>query len=30
MYKILWRNHTEDEATWETEAYLQQTYPGFL
>jgi hypothetical protein len=30
MYKILWRNHTEDEATWETESYLQQHYPGFL
>jgi hypothetical protein len=30
MYKILWSNHTEEEATWETEAYLQQHYPGFL
>ena len=22
MYKILWNNHTEEEATWETEHYL--------
>jgi hypothetical protein len=23
MYKILWDHHTEEEATWETESYLQ-------
>jgi hypothetical protein len=23
MYKILWNHHTEEEATWETESYLQ-------
>jgi hypothetical protein len=23
MYKIQWNNHTEEEATWETEHYLQ-------
>jgi hypothetical protein len=30
MYKILWDHHTEEEATWETEAYLQQNFPNFL
>jgi len=30
MYKILWNNHTEEEATWETEHYLQQNFPNFL
>src|SRR5688572_10428207 len=30
MYKILWKNHTEDEATWETEEYLNKHFPGFL
>jgi hypothetical protein len=30
MYKIQWRHHTEEEATWETEAYLNTKYPGFL
>ena len=30
MYKILWNNHTEEEATWETEHYLQQNFPDFL
>jgi hypothetical protein len=23
MYKILWDHHTKEEATWETESYLQ-------
>jgi nanoRNase/pAp phosphatase (c-di-AMP/oligoRNAs hydrolase) len=23
MYKILWDHHTEEEATWEIESYLQ-------
>ena len=23
MYKIQWKHHTEEEATWETEHYLQ-------
>jgi hypothetical protein len=23
MFKIQWDNHTEQEATWETESYLQ-------
>jgi hypothetical protein len=30
MYKILWDHHTEEEATWETESYLQQNFPSFL
>jgi hypothetical protein len=30
MYKILWDHHTEEEATWETEYYLQQNFPNFL
>jgi hypothetical protein len=30
MYKIQWSHHTEEEATWETEEYLNTMYPGFL
>ena len=30
MYKIHWSNHTEEEATWETEDYLRRNYPDFL
>ena len=30
MYKILWNNHTEDEATWETKEYLNKHFQGFL
>jgi hypothetical protein len=30
MYKIQWSHHTEGEATWETEDYLNTKYPGFL
>jgi hypothetical protein len=30
MYKILWDHHTEEEATWEKESYLQQNFPTFL
>jgi hypothetical protein len=30
MCKIQWSHHTEDEATWETEDYLNTKYPGFL
>ncbi|XP_024980837.1 uncharacterized protein LOC112517683 [Cynara cardunculus var. scolymus] len=25
--KVLWRNHSEREATWETEEYMQKEYP---
>nr|GEV86636.1 reverse transcriptase domain-containing protein [Tanacetum cinerariifolium] len=28
--KILWRNHLEREATWETEESIQTSYPHFL
>jgi hypothetical protein len=30
MYKIQWNHHTEEEATWETESYLQHNFPDFL
>jgi hypothetical protein len=30
MYKILWDHHTAEEATWETEDYLQKNFPKFL
>jgi hypothetical protein len=30
MYKIQWNHHTEEEATWETESYLQHNYPNFF
>jgi hypothetical protein len=30
MYKIQWSHHTEEEATWETEEYINTKYPGFL
>ena len=30
MYKIQRNHHTEEEATWETEHYLQQNFPDFL
>jgi hypothetical protein len=30
MYKILWDHHTEEEATWKTESYLQRNFPTFL
>ena len=30
MYKIQWKHHTEEEATWETEHYLQRSFPDFL
>jgi hypothetical protein len=30
MYKIQGSHHMEEEATWETEDYLNTNYPGFL
>ena len=30
MYKIQWNHHTEEEATWETETFLQRIFPDFL
>jgi hypothetical protein len=30
VFKIQWNHHIEEEATWETESYLQRNFPGFL
>jgi hypothetical protein len=30
MYKIQWSNHSEEEATWETENFLCSCFPDFL
>jgi hypothetical protein len=30
MYKVQWSNHTEDEAMWERENYLQREFPKLL
>jgi hypothetical protein len=30
MFKIQWNHHTEEEATWETEDYLQLNFSDFL
>jgi hypothetical protein len=30
MYKIQWSNHTEEEATWESEQFLNTKYTNFL
>jgi hypothetical protein len=30
MYKIQWSNHSEEEATWETEDFLRSNYPDCL
>jgi hypothetical protein len=30
MYKVSWSNHTKEEATWETEDFLNRNYPEFL
>ena len=30
MYKVQWSHHTEEEAIWETESYLNQNFLGFL
>jgi hypothetical protein len=30
MYKVQWSHHTEEEATWETEQFLNTKYPDFL
>ena len=27
LVKVLWRNHTTEEATWESEEVMQQQYP---
>jgi hypothetical protein len=30
MYKIQWSNHSEEEATWETEDFVRSCFPDFL
>ena len=30
MYKIQWSNHSEEEATWETEDFLRSRFLDFL
>jgi hypothetical protein len=30
FYKKQWNQHTEDEATWETQGFLEKNFPGFL
>ncbi|WVZ71032.1 hypothetical protein U9M48_019659 [Paspalum notatum var. saurae] len=30
FYKVQWSNHSEQEATWEQEEYLQTKYSGFI
>jgi hypothetical protein len=30
VFKIQWYHHTEEDATWETESYLQCNFPDFL
>jgi hypothetical protein len=30
FYKVQWNDHSEDEATWECEDFLQSNYPEFL
>jgi hypothetical protein len=30
FYKIQWNQHTEDEAAWETQDFLDKNFPDFL
>ncbi|WVZ89938.1 hypothetical protein U9M48_036283 [Paspalum notatum var. saurae] len=30
FHKVQWSNHSEEEATWDQEEFLQTKYPGFL
>jgi hypothetical protein len=30
FYNIQWNQHTEDEATWENQDFLENNFPGFL
>jgi hypothetical protein len=30
FYKVQWNHHTEDEATWETQDFLEKKLPRFL
>ena len=29
FYKVMWNNHSEQDATWEREDYLREVYPTF-
>ena len=29
LYKVVWSNHSERDATWEREDYLKENYPAF-
>ena len=29
FYKVIWNNHSEQDATWERENYLREVYPSF-
>jgi hypothetical protein len=29
FFKVQWSNHTEEEATWESEDFLQSCHPDF-
>ena len=30
FYKVVWNNHSEQDATWEREDYLCEVYPAFI
>ena len=30
FYKVVWNNHSEQDATWEQEDYLHEVYPAFF
>jgi hypothetical protein len=30
FYRVQWNQHTEDEATWETQDFLEKNFPRFL
>jgi hypothetical protein len=30
FFKVQWNNHTEEEATWESEDFLHSHHPGFI
>jgi hypothetical protein len=30
FYKVQWNQHTEEEATWESEDFLEKHFPKFL
>ena len=29
FYKVVWNNHSEQDATWERKDYLREVYPAF-